>query len=270
MSAGSGPRDMDPLSENLRRVSVRVSAEEAEIARALLLPLAPAGFEEVETEGLLELAAYTDEPGEERIRGAFAHVTSVPVEEGWDQRWRAFHRPVRAGGLWIGPPWEPSPADEPAVVVDPGRAFGTGGHATTRASIELLAGLPRGSLLDAGCGSGVIAVAAARLGFDPVFAVDIDLTAVEATRNTVLRNRTEVEVRQADVLRDDLPQVDLVVANIELRVVEALLARRPSARAITSGYLAREEPKLPGWERVSRLELDGWAADVFVSARALS
>jgi ribosomal protein L11 methyltransferase len=259
---------MHPLPGNLRRVSIRVPAAEAEIARALLLSLAPAGFEEVETEGLLELAAYTDEPGEARIRAKFAHVSSVPVEEGWEDRWRAFHRPVRVGGLWIGPPWEMSPADEPAVVVDPGRAFGTGGHATTRASIELLAGLQRGSLLDAGCGSGVIAVAATRLGFEPVFAVDLDPTAVEVTRNTARRNGAEIEVRQADVLRDDLPSVEVVVANIELRVIEPLLARRLATRAITSGYLAHEKPQVPGWERVSRLELDGWAADVFVSARA--
>jgi ribosomal protein L11 methyltransferase len=256
----------DPLPGDLRRVSIRVPAADAEIARARLLPLAPAGFEEVEADDLLELAAYTDGPGEERIRAAFAHVSSAVLERGWEDRWRAFHRPVRAGGLWIGPPWEQAPAAERTVVVDPGRAFGTGGHATTRASIELLAGLARGSVLDAGCGSGVIAVAAARLGFEPVFAADLDPTAVDATRNTARLNHVEVDVRQADVRRGDLPQVDLVVANIELPVVESLLARRPAARAITSGYLAHERPYVPGWKRVSRLELDGWAAEVFVAA----
>ena len=247
----------------LRRVSIRVPAAEAEIARARLLDLAPAGFEEVDADPLLELAVYTDEPGEERIRAAFAHVSSVLLEKEWEDRWRAFHRPVRAGGLWIGPPWEQAPAAEPVVVVDPGRAFGTGGHATTRASIELLPGLVRGSLLDAGCGSGVIAVAAARLGFEPVSAVDLDPVAVEATRNTVSRNGVEVDVRQADVRWDDLPPADLVVANIELRVVESLLARRPAARAITSGYLAHERPATPGWQRIARLELDGWAAETY-------
>ncbi len=260
----------DLLPGKLRRVSIRVPAAEAEIARARLLALAPAGFEEVDADGLLELALYTDEPGEERIRAAFAHVSSVLLEEGWEDRWRAFHRPVRAGGLWIGPPWEQAPAAEPVVVVDPGRAFGTGGHATTRACIELLPGLVRGSLLDAGCGSGVIAVAAVRFGFAPVLAADLDPAAVEATTKTARLNSVVVDVRQADLLRDDLPRVDLVVANIELHAVEQLLARHPAARVVTSGYLAHERPHAPGWEPVSRLELDGWAADVFVSARALS
>jgi ribosomal protein L11 methyltransferase len=264
MPAGADPRASDFEERDLRRVSISVPAADAEIARALLLSLIPAGFEESADGDPLELAAYTDRPGEGRIRAAFAHVSSVPVAPGWEDGWRAFHRPVRAGGLWIGPPWEPLPADEPAVVVDPGRAFGTGGHATTRACIELLAGLERGSLLDAGCGSGVIAVAAVRLGFEPVYAVDADPTAVDAARETVHRNGVGVDVRQADVLRDELPHVDLVVANIEFGVVEALLARHPAARAITSGYLARDEPNAPGWERVSRLELDGWAADLLV------
>lgn len=255
----------DLVPGELRRVSARVPAIEAEIARALMLALAPAGFEEVGGSDWVELAAYTDGPGEGRIRAAFAQVSTAPVEQGWEDRWRTFHRPVRVGGLWIGPPWEPSPVDEPFVVVDPGRAFGTGAHPTTRACIELLARCARGSVLDAGCGSGVIAVAAARLGFDPVFAVDLDPAAAEAARETARGNGAAVEVRQADVLRDPLPQADVVVANIELRAVEELLARRPSITAITSGYLAHEAPQARGWEHVTRLELDGWAADVLIA-----
>ena len=153
-----------------------------------MLPLAPAGFEEVDLGPHVELAVYTDAEGEDAIREAFDRVASEPVEPGWEDRWRSFHRPVRAGGLWIGPPWEQVPADGPAVVVDPGRAFGTGAHPTTRACIELLAELERGSVLDAGCGSGVIAVAAARLGFEPVFALDADPAAVEAAEATARRN----------------------------------------------------------------------------------
>lgn len=263
--AGSDPLASDLVPRDVRRVSIRVPAVEVEIARVLLLSLVPAGFEEVEGGGCVELAVYTDERGEGPIRAAFAQVSTAPVEPGWEDRWRAFHQPVRAGGLWIGPPWERSPVDEPAVVVDPGRAFGTGAHPTTRACIELLARLERRSVLDAGCGSGVIAVAAARLGFEPVFAVDLDRTAVEAARETARGNRVRVDVRWADVVRDELPKVDLVVANIELRVVEALLGRRPATRAITSGYLAHEAPQVPGWEAVSHLELDGWSAHVFAA-----
>ena len=237
----------------------------AEIARTRLLELVPAGFEEVEGGGWVELAAYTDEAGEARIRGVFPDVASRRVEAGWADRWREFHRPVRVGGLWIGPSWEPAPGDVKVVVVDPGRAFGTGAHPTTRACIELLSGLERGALLDAGCGSGVVAVAAVRLGFDPVSAVDLDPVAVEVARDTARRNGTRVDVRRADVLRDELPRADVVVANIDLAVVEALLERRPGRTAVTSGYLAHEAPDAPGWSPVSRRELDGWGADVLIT-----
>jgi len=238
---------------------------EAEIARARLLELVPGGFEEVESGGWVELAAYTDEACEAMIREAFTDVSSRRVEAGWEDRWREFHRPVRVGGLWIGPSWEPAPGDEKVVVVDPGRAFGTGAHPTTRACIELLADLERGAVLDAGCGSGVVAVAAVRLGFDPVSAVDLDPVAVDVARDTARRNGTRVDVRRADVLRDELPRADLVVANIELAVVEALLARRPGRTAVTSGYLAHEAPRALGWSPVSRMELDGWGADVLIA-----
>ena len=157
---------------------------------------------------------------------------------------------------------ETPPAGEPAVVVDPGRAFGTGAHPTTRACIELLAGHERGAVLDAGTGSGVLAVAAVTLGFEPVFALDLDQDAVEAAMATASRNGARVQVRRADVLVDQLPEADLMVANIELRTVEALLAQRPAARAITSGYLANETPRVGGWEPTSRVERDGWAADL--------
>ena len=246
-------------------MSIRVPAAEAEIARARLLPLAPAGFEEVDVGTDVELAVYVEPAGEERLRAAFGDVRVAPVEEGWEHRWRAFHRPVRAAGLWIGPPWEQPQPGEPAVVVDPGRAFGTGAHATTRACIELLARAERGSVLDAGCGSGVLAVAAARLGFGPVYAVDHDPLAVEAAERTARENGVRMSVGAADVLVDALPRVDLVVANVELRAVEALLVRRLAAMVITSGYFAAERPTAAGWKHVERLEIEGWAADRFIS-----
>jgi len=208
---------------------------------------------------------YVDGAGEEPFRAVFVEVESAPVEAGWEDRWRAFHRPVVAAGLWIGPPWEPAPAGVQAVAVDPGRAFGTGAHPTTRACIELLAGLERGSCLDAGCGSGVVAVAAALLGFAPVFAVDVDPAAVEAASATARLNEVAVDVRLADVLEDPLPESDLVVANIEVAAVARLLARVTARTAVTSGYLAHEAPCAPGWERTARLELEGWAADALVA-----
>ena len=233
-----------------------------------MLELVPSGFEETEGRGWVELAAYTDRAGEERIRAVFAEVSALSVGDGWEEQWREFHHAVRVGGLWIGPPWELASSGENVVVVDPGRAFGTGAHATTRACIELLAGLERGALFDAGCGSGVIAIAAVRLGFDPVVAADVDPVAVEVARETACQNGVSLDVRESDVLRDDLPPADIVVANIELAVVEPLLARRPARTAITSGYLADVRPRAEGWEVVRSLELDGWAAHVLVAADA--
>lgn len=230
---------------------------------ARLIARFPAGLEERQAGARTELAVYTDGAGEAALRVEFPEATSEPVAEGWEDRWKEFHRPFWAGGLWIGAPWHGPPAGATTVVVDPGRAFGTGGHPTTRACIELLSTLERGSLLDAGCGSGVVGVAAALLGFTPVSAVDLDPVAVEVARLTAAANGVAVDVKEADALRDELPSADVLVANIELRVVEALLGRRTAHAAITSGYDASERPVVPGWRHVERLELEGWAADVW-------
>ncbi|HEX4745713.1 MAG TPA: 50S ribosomal protein L11 methyltransferase [Gaiellaceae bacterium] len=240
-------------------------AGETEVATAWVLERFPHGLEETSLGDVTELAVYTDGAGEALVRGAFPDVRTSGVPDDWADRWKQFHRPVRAGGLWIGPPWIEPPAGEATVVVDPGRAFGTGAHATTRACIELLARIERGSLLDAGCGSGVVAVAAVRLGFAPVRAVDLDPVAVDVAVETARLNAVAVEVAQCDVLRDALSAAEAVVANIELAVVERLLARRPARVAVTSGYLASERPGAPGWEPADRLEVDGWAADVLVA-----
>jgi ribosomal protein L11 methyltransferase len=239
-----------------------VPASQAESAVAWLLERFPAGLEERPLGDVTELAVFTDEAGESLVRTVFANVTSAAIAPGWEDAWKELHRPVHAGGLWIGPPWIEAPPNEPAVIVDPGRAFGTGGHPTTRACIELLSHLERGSLIDAGCGSGVVSVAAARLGFAPVLAVDLDEVAVQGASQTALANGVDVRVRRMDVLADEIPATELVVANIELSVVETLLQRVPARVAVTSGYYATEAPSAKGWTPVERLELEGWAADV--------
>jgi ribosomal protein L11 methyltransferase len=240
-----------------------VPASAAESASAWLLERFPRGCEELDLGEVTELAVYTDDAGVAAVRATYPEASADDVAPGWEDRWKDFHRPVRAGGLWIGPPWIEPPREENVVVVDPGRAFGTGAHATTRACIELLARCERGSVLDAGCGSGVVSVAAVRLGFGPVRAVDLDEVAVDVANETARANRVDVRVSRADVLRDELPDCDLVVANIELRVVERLLPRVPAEAAVTSGYVASETPRADGWTAVERLELEGWAADVW-------
>ena len=209
----------------------------------------------------MELAAYGDAAA--RVLAAFPGATSAEVESGWEDRWREFHRPVRIGPLWVGPPWEPPPGDAIAIVIDPGRAFGTGAHPTTRLCLELLLELPRTSVLDVGCGSGVLSIAAARLGFGPVTAVDVEEPAVEATRENAAANGVAVDARVVDALVEPLPDAELVVANIALAAVTALGARAQTSRLVTSGYLVGDRPALRGYEHRERRELDGWAADLF-------
>lgn len=229
----------------------------------MMLELFPGGFEEHDLGPALELAAYTDSGGEERLRAAFGATRATDVEDGWDERWREFHRGVRVGALWVGPPWEAPPAGAEAIVIDPGQAFGTGAHATTRLCLDLLGGVPRGSLVDAGCGSGVLAIAAARLGFAPVRAVDSDPLAVAATVANARVNGVEIDVAELDVLAADLPSAETVLANLTLAGVSALASRIRPAWLVTSGYLAGDRFAPRGFERGCRRELEGWAADLW-------
>lgn len=185
------------------------------------------------------------------------------MEPGWEERWREFHRPVWIGPLWIGPPWEEPPAGVVAVVIDPGRAFGTGSHPTTRLCLELLVELGDGSLLDIGCGSGVLSVAAARLGFAPVVAIDREAAAVDAARRNARANRVDVDVRRADVLAAVLPTSDVAVANIDLRSVDKLGGRVDADVLVCAGYFHSRMPTIAGFTHRERRIDGGWAADLF-------
>jgi ribosomal protein L11 methyltransferase len=229
-----------------------------------MLDLFPEGFQEVDRPDGVELVAYTDAAGEEELWEAFGGVAANDVESGWEETWRRFHRPVRVGRLWVGPPWEEPDGDALAVVIDPGRAFGTGAHPTTRLCLELLQELEPTSLVDAGCGSGVLAVAAAKLGFGPVTALDVEAAAVSATLANAAANGVTVTARRSDVLVDELPQAGVTTANIRLDAVEALARRVGSPVLVASGYLASDRPAAVGWTSRSRRELDGWAADRLV------
>jgi ribosomal protein L11 methyltransferase len=231
-----------------------------------MLELFPEGFEEVDSDGTVELVAYTDPGGEERLWHAFGGARAQDVAADWRDRWKAFHRPVRVGPLWIGPPWEDLPPDATAVVIEPGRAFGTGAHPTTQLCVELLLELERGSVVDLGCGSGVLAIAAAKLGYAPVLALDSDEHAVESTRANARANGVELRAEVADVVAGELPRTDVALANITRPTLEELAPRLGSHLLVASGYLPTAETELARYRHVRRLTRDSWAADLYEEA----
>jgi len=227
-----------------------------------MLELFPEGFEERDLPDGVELSAYTDGSGEERLWAAFGQVSAAAVLSGWEERWRTFHRPVRVGPLWVGPPWERPPPGAASVVIDPGRAFGTGGHPTTRLCLQLLLEVEPTSLLDVGCGSGVLAIAAARLGFAPVVAIDTDQSAIEAADRNARDNGATIDVRRGDALADPLPGAGVVIANVSGAFVSDLAPRLLASRLVASGYLESEQPVVAGYEPIRRMTEGGWAADL--------
>jgi ribosomal protein L11 methyltransferase len=244
----------------VRRYRLRVPAAEAEPALARMLDLFPGGIEEERDGDEVVLAGYAD-------AAPAGGLESEEVEPGWEDRWRAYHRPVTVGRIWVGPPWCPQPARGASprsgtppltVVIDPGRAFGTGGHGSTRAALELLQRLEPSPALDLGCGSGVLAIAAAKLGFGPLRCFDHDPLAVEATAENAERNGVVLEAARADVLADPLPEAPLWIANLELGLLRRLLERPDLPPLIlVSGLLGAET--VGGGERVVA---DGWAAEL--------
>ena len=235
--------------------------EAEEIARAAVLEAFADGVEERRAAaGGLELAVYcADRPS--RLPDVAGTWSEESVADGWEDGWRAFHTGRTVGGkLWVGPPWVAPPAGLPAVVIDPGQAFGTGSHATTLLCLELLLEQPPGPMLDLGCGSGVLAIAAARLGHAPVLACDDDPIAVEVAAANAAGNGAAIQVWQCDALYDELPKaIPLWLANLQLAPLLEL-AWRPDLppRLIVSGLLAGEAFAIPGYRIAERRTLDGW------------
>jgi ribosomal protein L11 methyltransferase len=243
-----------------------------------LLELAPSGVEQVDGEGWVEYAVY-GAPGElpalpegdAEVAGVVVHVTGREVAEDWEERWKRFHAPVLVGGrVWVRPPWDEAASRPGAIdlVIDPGQAFGTGAHPTTRLCLELLLDLePTGSLADLGCGSGVLAIAAAKLGFSPVAALDSDRAAVEATLENAAANAVELErVERFDLRAQEPPRAAVITANLMrpllLRVAE--LIEEPPGALVASGLLDQEADEVAaafhGLRETRRLSDKGWTA----------
>jgi ribosomal protein L11 methyltransferase len=238
------------------RLAIRCSTDDADLVLAELLDLAPNGVEEDRDGGHVEYAIY-GAPGElpvlpdlEALAGpGRVTVTTTEVPDDWADRWRDFHEPVLIGErIWVRPSWaDAAEAGALDVVIDPGQAFGTGAHPTTRMCVELMLnlsanGLARGSLADLGTGSAVLAIAAARLGWDPVVAVDRERAALEAAATNARLNGVTLDLRRGDVRETAAPSVDTLVANLTAPLLRAVAERLDSQprQVVCSGLLAPE------------------------------
>ncbi|MGA8365495.1 MAG: 50S ribosomal protein L11 methyltransferase [Solirubrobacteraceae bacterium] len=279
------------------RLALRVPREQAEVVLADLLELVPSGVEESDLEGgVVEYAIY-GAPGElpvlpdlrAAVGDALVEISTSEIPDDWSERWRDFHRPItipspapeRVSGLRVRTPWE-SPSEHPGlreIVIDPGQAFGTGAHATTRLCLEMLLALAacdteRSGLIDLGSGSGVLAIAAATLGYAPVLALDHDPLSVTAAEQNAAANGARIDVRRFDLRRDRWPGAyrqtsPVMLANL-LRPLLLDLAQtleRPPRDLIVSGLLVGEaeeicrafDRRLGMSERERRISGD-WAA----------
>jgi ribosomal protein L11 methyltransferase len=291
------------------RLAIRVAGERSEEVLAELLELAPAGVEEVAgTDGTVEYAVY-GAPGElpglpdlsAIAGGGLVEISTSEVADDWQERWKQFHHPVLveapAGSalpsLRVRPPWEPGVPEGAGVseiVIDPGQAFGTGGHGSTRLCLSLLLELAssdqrRGPVLDIGTGSGVLAIAAASLGYAPVLGLDHEAESVVAARENATVNGQSIQVRRLDLRTEPMPWLGgetapegplLVLANL-LRPLLTSLAESisgPPEHLIASGLLVAEvdEIALAFGERHRlrerlRLQSGEWAA-LWMSAGA--
>jgi ribosomal protein L11 methyltransferase len=259
------------------RLSGERGADDLEI-RDLLTAVQPAGWEE-EDDGLtvrfwLAPGADADDGVRAGLRrlSALGALTSAAQEAGWQDGWRRFHRPVTEGAVRVRPPWyrpEPGLLD---VVIDTGMAFGTGSHFTTRLCLRALQDVPPGSLVDVGTGSGVLALAALRLGFSPVWAMDSDPVSIDSCARNAVANGLEPRLFLGDLADPGLrlPAADVIVANL-LHGPVLELARRLEApdagawapsRLLLSGLLVEQgdevEAALSGYRLVDRAASSGW------------
>ena len=215
------------------RLAIRCAPEYAENVLANLLELAPNGVEEERGPGWVEYAIYGP-PGEvpdvgelqAAAGGGLVDVTTTSVPDDWADRWADFHRPIEiAGRIGVRPSWWAAKPGLIDVKVDPGRAFGTGGHPTTRLCLELLVeladrGEAGGPIADWGTGSGVLAIAAGKLGWGPITACDREPASLEAAQANAEANEVEVEIERVDVREGAPPVAGTVVANLTANLLE--------------------------------------------------
>jgi ribosomal protein L11 methyltransferase len=259
----------------LIRLAVRCAPDQAEVVLAELTVLAPNGVEEERGPGYVEYAIYGGEGelpelGEiDAVVGAgTVEVSATEIPDDWADRWRDFHKPLLVGGrLWLRPSWEPPREGAIDLVIDPGQAFGTGAHPTTRLCLEFLleleaTGDAAGPLTDLGTGSGVLAIAAAKLGWDPVEGYDHEQPALEAAAANAAANGVQLAFQRAN-LRETLPALPpTVVANMTAPILRAVAEHLPSdertpTTLVLSGLLPTElDETAAAFEAAGMAEVD--------------
>ena len=247
--------------------------------------LVPDGVEEERGADWAEFAIYGP-PGElpaipdleAAAEDGLVEIRSTEIPDDWADAWRDFHEPVWIQDrLLIRPSWEASPAgtEAPAVevVIDPGQAFGTGAHATTRMCLGLLleladSGGASGSLADLGAGSGVLAIAAAKLGWAPVIACDSEPAALEAAAENARANSVALSLSRVNLREQAPPEAETLVANLTAPLLSEVADRltSPPRVLVCSGMLASERASVlsafrqGGLQVVSERTLGDWAA----------
>ena len=265
------------------RLAVKCRPELAEIVLAELVQLAPGGVEEEAGPGWVEYAIYGAE-GELPNLGAveaaagdeLVEITSERIPDDWADRWRDFHEPtvLADGRVVIRPGWHESPKpDALDVVIDPGQAFGTGAHPTTRMCVDMLVwladrGRATGPIADLGTGSAVLAIVAAKLGWSPVLGVDHEKAALIAAVENATANGVELDVEQANLRESPPPHAPTIVANLVAPVLRdvANLITDPPRTLIISGLLTGEAEDVAqafsphGLTTAERLDSGDWSA----------
>ena len=212
-----------------------------------------------------------------RLTPTPAFTTREVAEQDWVRLTQSQFDPIHIGkNIWVVPSWHTIPDPNALVLeLDPGLAFGTGSHPTTRLCMEWLeANAPQNlSVLDYGCGSGILAMVAQKLGAKAVVGVDIDPQAIESANFNAERNHTEIDFALPDTFAGRYPnehQFDVVVANIlssPLKLMAPMLSGRVTARGalILSGVLARQAEEVaaayaPYIQLSVWQEREGWVA----------
>ncbi len=206
------------------------------------------------------------------LRAGLSHVPEYALGEVKEQDWvrltQSQFSPIRISDrLWITPSWHDSRPDSVNLILDPGLAFGTGSHPTTRLCLEWLDAHLKGgkTVLDYGCGSGILAIAALKLGASLAVGIDIDPQAILASRQNALQNRVEIPFH----LPGDAPhgKYDIVVANIltnPLKLLAPILAEYSKESIVLSGILERQAQEILGiysewFEMEAPVTSEGWS-----------